>query len=391
MRAMCDIAIQSGTIWSCSESPQSPPSMRLIAPLLRPHGIVGLIICTTTCATGFGPGEHRLLYQQLTSLALQVEQALEYTCIQEATCPRTEAPFTSIETSAEHELDLSEQDAFFSMVSHDLRIPLSIIKGYIELLQVYGCTGKDELYAQQMSLESQASYLKNVMEQVQHMEILVEDLLDLSRLQAGQIKLRPAPLDLLALCQRVAQQMKDRVDQQATEQFVIRCIGPIELPPVWADEHRVRQILENLLENAIKYSPEGGLIEIIVSTLYPFTIDRRLQVEDNAGSLFQLSITIRDHGIGIPPWQQAHVFKPFQRLEQPATRQIAGHGLGLYIVRKLIETMHGSIILKSNEGQGTSVTLTLPIAVAAHPSIAQNQNQPDQTLKPTRLLSAANP
>ena len=387
-RAICDIAIQTGAVWSFMEalhpSPQSP--IRFIAPLWRPRGIVGLVICTTTYATGFGPGEYRLLYQQLAPLALQVEQVLEYICMQQASWlyPHVQADHSyetndsddqatsltrSNSMSVEQEPILSEQDIFFSMISHDLRLPLSIIKGYVGLLQVYGCTGEDEWYAQQLTMESQRSYLKAVMEQVQHMEVLVADLLDLSRLQARQLTLRPTALDLLELCQRVARQMQDRVEQQAAGRFTIRCPGERKLPLVWADEHRVRQILENLLENAIKYSPDGGLIEILVYSTYPFTIGRLLPSEDNVTAHAQegaslISITIRDHGIGIPQWQQALVFKPFQRLEQPATRQIAGLGLGLYIVRKLVEAMHGSIILKSKEGQGTSITLTLPIAMA---------------------------
>ncbi|WP_161977439.1 sensor histidine kinase [Dictyobacter kobayashii] len=174
--------------------------------------------------------------------------------------------------------------------------------------------------------------------------------------------------------------MQDRVEIQAMAHFTIQCLSYVRLPMAWADEHRVQQVLENLLENAIKYSPEGGVIELLV---YP--TDRSLAWEDNIidtteeQGASQISITVRDHGIGIPQWQQSMVFEPFLRLPQSASRQISGVGLGLYIARKLIEAMHGTITLKSSSGQGTSITLTLPIATAAT-SIATAQSTTDKVL-----------
>ncbi|GHO83438.1 hypothetical protein KSZ_14440 [Dictyobacter formicarum] len=374
---MCDIAIQTDSVWRLVRPPgyqtDKKPVHILIAPLKRPGGIVGIIVCTTTDADAFGPGEGQLLSQFLPMLARQVEQALQHLCIvqpyQLDTNPTDASSTLSLLEMDRPEGKLSEQDALLSMIGHDFRAPLSVIKGYIGLLQTYGFTEEDKEAADAISLESQRRYLLSVMEQVQHLEVLVDDLLDLARMQSGHTTLRPGPLDLVPLCQRLARQMQDRVALQETAQFTIQCLSDAELPAAWADEHRVRQILENLLENAIKYSPEGGLIEILVYSNCVFPLADYLLLEDHAlitkAEIPQLCITVRDHGIGIPSWQQSVVFEPFLRLPQPAARQISGVGLGLYIVRKLVEAMDGTIALQSNEGQGTTITLTLPVATTA--------------------------
>jgi two-component system, OmpR family, sensor histidine kinase VicK len=150
----------------------------------------------------------------------------------------------------------------------------------------------------------------------------------------------------------------------------------------------VQQILTNLVENAIKYSPTGGLIEIqahlssncLRSCTCVYCRGNYSETEEifSPHTIFAC-ITVRDQGIGIPHQQQSSLFKPFTRLAHPATRHVSGTGLGLYIARKLVEAMHGQVDLRSSEGRGTAITFTLPVApVAGRLSVAS----------PTSLLAS---
>ncbi|MBO0796899.1 MAG: ATP-binding protein, partial [Ktedonobacteraceae bacterium] len=141
----------------------------------------------------------------------------------------------------------------------------------------------------------------------------------------------------------------------------IHCVIDHHLPHAWADPDRVQQVLTNLIENAIKYSPQGGLVEIIARarrTMHQLSLQ---PLDDQSTTThWKTYITVRDWGIGIPPQMQSSLFKPFKRLEHPLTMHVAGNGLGLYITRQLVEAMGGQIMLTSSEGKGTSVTITLP-------------------------------
>lgn len=127
------------------------------------------------------------------------------------------------------------------------------------------------------------------------------------------------------------------------------------------------------MENAVKYSPDGGLIEVLTSpspvmlkTLSEISLAEMPATEDVAvfKEPLMVQITVRDRGIGIPHDQQSHLFKPFSRLEHALTKDVPGAGLGLYITGKLVEAMGGRVILCSREGEGTSVTFTLPVKPA---------------------------
>jgi signal transduction histidine kinase len=269
---------------------------------------------------------------------------------------------------------VSKQYEIVAEVSHELRVPLAVIKGYAVLLQTYGYRDtSDDVAEEAMSSEQRRHYLAAIVEQVNYLEALVSDLLDVSQLQTGHLALHPAPVEVDALCQSVIKQMSYRADQQQPGCYTFRYQVEDELPPAWADPVRVRQILINLIENAVKYSCNGGQIEIMLHTeqMQEREVDfvQTQQTEMSALSAKKICITIRDGGIGIAQHQQTALFKSFVRLEQALTGSIAGHGLGLYISRKLIEAMDGQLRLTSKEGRGTSVTVTLP-AVYASPVAA---------------------
>ena len=302
-----------------------------IVPLTRPAGLLGFLVCVDTQPNKFLQGEYALLELVVPTLAREVENILATAIIavsQEERKPQTHAV-------------VHEQQTLVSLVGHDLRMPLTAIKGYAGLLQAYGPTHED------MTPELQRHYLDVIMEQTQHMEVLVNDLLDVSRLQSGQLALHCTWVNIVFLCQRVIRVVQDRCEQQQPGKHTLRCRFDTTSTLVWADPDRVRQVLMNLVENAVKYSPDGGLIEVRVRNLAMCS-----------------SITVRDWGLGIPQMQQDSLFHAFQRGERLKQDRISGLGLGLYIVRTLVEAMDGSITLRSSRGNGTNVSFTLPTGLS---------------------------
>ncbi len=360
VNALCDISLQTGIAWSidCVE-PQIYAGLHatgtiIAAPLERPSGILGLLLLTNIHPHAFHNGEYRLLEQYLPTITCQIEDALAQYWRASCASALTEEAGGEKPSSL---TDVQEQSEFIAMVSHDLRIPLSAIKGYIGLLQAYGLPDtQDGSETVEMTAARQRQYLSAMMEQSDHLEMLIGELLDISRMHAGRLIVHVKKIELAPLCQSVARLMQYRVERQEPGRYAIRCTVDPALPPVWADPARVQQVLTNLLENAVKYSPDGGLIEILVHSQHPLSSSACYPVQ----SASNVYVTIRDRGIGIPYQQQSSLFKPFKRLEHASTRGISGTGLGLYISRKLVEAMAGNVLLRSREGQGTSVTFSLP-------------------------------
>jgi signal transduction histidine kinase len=385
VRALCDMAIQTGQVQISKQVSIA------VAPLERPGGILGLILVTDPEA--FSEGEHLLLSGFSTKVAQSLEERLlnlysallrphlmEGKIASQTALQPTDITDGVIITHASDTLEQKEE--FISIVRHELRMPLTSIKGYAALLQAYGIAGN---HVEEMTPARQKRYLATIMEQVDHLEVLISDLLDMTRIQAGRLALHFTQVDVAQLCQRVAELAQQRVDH---EQYLIRCSIDPHLSLAWADPDRLQQVLTNLVENAIKYSPEGGTIELLASA--PDTATTDVVKNGNAvaprvdaretGTPSMLSITICDQGIGISQQHQTLLFQPFSRLEHPATEQVPGAGLGLYIARKLVEAMHGNLALYSSEGEGTCVTLTLPcmpdeystpsLAMRKHPTVA---------------------
>ncbi len=170
---------------------------------------------------------------------------------------------------------------------------------------------------------------------------LIDDLLDVTRLQAGRLELHLEPTDLVALVQRVVARF-----QITTERHRLSLHTSMEHLVVYLDPRRIEQVLSNLINNAIKYSPQGGTIDMSIS-------------EDEEKGLALLSI--RDQGIGIPTHQQANVFGRFVRADNARTYGIGGTGLGLYLCRELIERHGGRIWFESTEGKGSTFFVALPV------------------------------
>lgn len=366
--ALCDIVCQTGAMWEATIRLSDNSTGKLLAlPLTLPDGILGLLLLSYKVPKDFCPGDFPRLQQCLSTVLQYLEKLLR----QDESDPG----------HRQGAARANKQYELVAEVSHELRVPLAVIKGYTVLLQTYGYKdASDEAAVDAMSPEQRRHYLTAIMEQIDYLEVLVSDLLDVSQLQAGHLALHPEPVAVDELCQSVIKQISYRANQQQPGCYTFRYQAQDELPQVWADPVRVRQILINLLENAVKYSPDGGRIEVIVYTEpgrdYEAEPVQTWHLSSPSLPASKLCITIRDGGIGIPQSQQAALFKSFVRLQQPLTSNIAGHGLGLYISGKLIEAMHGQMLLTSNEGQGTCVTFTLPVVAAPAVAAAPHQGQP---------------
>ena len=246
------------------------------------------------------------------------------------------------DVTRERELDRLKSE-FVSVVSHELRTPLTSILGYTELLQ-----------AREFAQNERRELIDTVWKQATHLSNLVEDLLNVSRIDAGRITLTRWVLSLSQLVKELTAQLNKALDQ--SRHRLLLDVSD-RLPPVYADRDRLRQILGNLLSNAIKYSPEGGEIVLHADILrFPPPAAPPLPPEP------AMLITVRDPGIGIPQDELARIFERFYRVDNSNTRKIGGTGLGLAITKALIELHGGRIWVESAPGEGSSFSFTLPLA-----------------------------
>ncbi len=220
---------------------------------------------------------------------------------------------------------------FLANMSHELRTPMTSILGFSSLLeqQVYG-----ELN------ERQKLYVSQIHQSGQHLLTLINEVLDLSKIEAGQMNLHLTPISVDALCQDALTMLGA---QAAAKQLIVHRTVQAGLPSLVADEVRVRQMLLNLLSNAIKFSHEGGEIGL----------EARRDGD-------RLLLTVWDQGVGIPKEQQNQLFQPFRQLDSSLARQYEGTGLGLALTQRLARLHGGIVVLDSEVNQGSRFTITLP-------------------------------
>jgi signal transduction histidine kinase/ActR/RegA family two-component response regulator len=224
---------------------------------------------------------------------------------------------------------------FLAMVSHELRTPLTAIIGYSRLLtrQVHGPLSAKQLEHQEAIFRS-----------AQRLSDLINDLLDVSRLEAGRVELNARPTAVRQVVDQVAAVVA--VAAQAKQIRIDNAVSP-EVPLVNADPSRLQQILVNLVGNGVKFSSSGGLVSV------------------SAGrQRDQVWVSVEDRGVGIPKDELARIWDPFYQVEAPMQRRHGGSGLGLAIVRRLVE-LHGGVVRAESEGEsrGSRFTFTLPVAV----------------------------
>jgi signal transduction histidine kinase len=230
----------------------------------------------------------------------------------------------------EKELDQMKSQ-LLSTVSHELRTPLASIKGFATTL-LRDDVNWDEL--------SRREFLSIINEESDRLSELIGNLLDMSQIEAGTLRVEPEPTDLQPLIRETATEF-----QMMTHDHQITVYLPLDLPPVLADARRARQVVRNLVENAIKYSPDGG----------PITISAEARVDD-------IQVSVTDHGIGIEPQQLEHIFDRFYQVDSASTRKVGGSGLGLSICKAIIEAHEGRIWVASRPGFGSAFHFTFPLA-----------------------------
>ncbi len=238
--------------------------------------------------------------------------------------------WTLREVTADKELERM-RDAFVATVSHELRTPLTSISGFLEMLQ-------DEEHG---IGESGRLYLDVIRRSADRLHQLVEDLLLVAQIEAKRVDLKREAVDLSQIAERAV----EAVRPWASEKQVRILLDANGMAEIHGDERRLAQVMDNLLSNAVKFSRAGGSVRVAI---------------DCDGKTCR--VVVADSGIGIPADEQGHVFSRFYRARTANELAVPGTGLGLAITRALVDQHGGTIELESREGEGTTVTVTLPAA-----------------------------
>lgn len=231
------------------------------------------------------------------------------------------------------ELANRAKSKFLANMSHELRTPLNAIIGFSEIMQqeMFGPLGSNRY----------REYTRDIQDSGRHLLNVIDDILDISKIEAGRYALEDEEVDLAAVLRWSVDIMRART-MDKSQLVRLRMLDP--MPALNADQRAIRQIMLNLLSNAAKFTGEGGNIEVSVFL-------------DGTGDL---SISVRDDGIGIPDDKLAEVMEPFGQVDDTNARQHGGTGLGLPITKSLIEMHGGSFVLESTVGEGTTARMTLP-------------------------------
>ncbi|MBV9508768.1 MAG: ATPase, partial [Caulobacteraceae bacterium] len=236
---------------------------------------------------------------------------------------------------------------FLANMSHELRTPLNAINGFSEIMvaEMFGPLG-DRRYKE---------YAGDILSSGQHLLALINDILDMSKIEAGKMNLKFEPMSLEDVVEDAVRLIKNRAEQTG---LAIKVDLP-NLPDVEADYRAVKQVLLNLLSNALKFTPHGGTV----------TVSAELR-RDGVGDRVRMSVT--DTGIGISPEDLKRLAKPFEQIESQHSKTQQGTGLGLALTKSLVELHNGALELASTPGEGTTVSFTLPLRHTELGGIAVN-------------------
>lgn len=237
------------------------------------------------------------------------------------------------EAHAEVEKALQLRDAFLSIAAHELKTPLTSLYGSLQLIQ-------RRLRQNSSTQERDAHSLQVAIQQARRLNQMIEALLDVSRLEQGQLTITKVPVDLGQLLQRVLHEVQLGLTEHTIESSL-----PSQPVVALGDELRLEQVLQNLLQNAIKYSPQGGAIEVVLKRHMRHGV-----------------IQVRDYGIGMPSSALPHVFKRFYRVQNSTANHIQGAGIGLFVVKEIVTLHGGTVEATSQEGQGSIFTVQLPLS-----------------------------
>lgn len=240
----------------------------------------------------------------------------------------------------EQKVEEEMQSTFISVISHELKTPVSIIKGYAETL------GREDAHWDHATVQEGLTVIG---EEADRLARQIAGLLEVSRLQADGMRMDIGDWSLVSLVEQVVK----RFATQVAGRFMFEMRFPDDFPAVHADYERTRTVVENLISNAVKYSPDGGTIRITG------------RVDDH-----QAIVGVVDQGIGIAPEEQAKLFRRFYRVDNRLRRETQGAGLGLFLSRAIVEAQGGRIWVESQPGRGSRFFFTLPLATPQLPDLS---------------------
>lgn len=229
------------------------------------------------------------------------------------------------------------KSTFTSIVSHELKTPVALIKGYAQTLARPDATWDAETARQSLEV---------IEEEADRLGALINNLLDVSRIQAGGLRLERSDVHVRRLLERVARDYRTQTD---THKIALDL--PAALPLVYGDEERLRQVFTNLLSNAIKYSPDGGVIRI----------GAWQEETQGQGAGRRLVLYVADEGIGIPARELPRIFDRYYRVDSGLRRTAAGVGLGLFLIQAIVEAHQGEVWVRSDVNIGTTIFVALPV------------------------------
>ncbi|GIK59030.1 MAG: GAF domain-containing sensor histidine kinase [Chloroflexi bacterium] len=290
----------------------TPATVQLAVPIQQAGHVTGLITLETQHAREINREDIAFVERLADRAAVAINNAQLYEQINAANQAKSE---------------------FVSLVAHELRVPMTSIKGYADLI-VSGVAGPLN--------EQQTQFLEVIRRNLQRMSTLITDLSDINRIESGKMTFNNKAFDIRETVADVTGSLHERIDaRQQTLDINIED----EVPDVYADPVRIAQVLTNLVSNANKYTPDGGQIFVRVVREPGFA-----------------AVSVRDTGIGISEENQKKLFTQFFRAEDHAVREQPGWGLGLSIVRKMVEAQGGQIRFTSELGKGSTFTFTIPLA-----------------------------
>ena len=309
-------------------------------PVLHGSQIVGAMCVRRKQAGEFSPREVELVTTFARQAAVAIINARLYSEIQEKA--------SQLEVVSRH------KSQFLASMSHELRTPLNAIIGFSEVLL--------DPDMGPFPQEEQQEFLGNILTSGRHLLRLINDILDLSKVEAGKMELHPEPVSLQEVAEGVLSTVKSLA---AKKQLRVEGDVSADLLPAWADPPRLKQILYNLLSNAIKFTPAGGRVSVTarhVAGSRRATGERGSGGEGTPAPQTFLEVSVTDTGIGIPGEHLERIFQEFEQVVDTAHPRQEGTGLGLPLVKKFVELHGGTIRATSTPGRGSTFVFTIPTA-----------------------------
>jgi signal transduction histidine kinase len=304
----------------------------LVVPLVREDRLIGLLVVRRRT-----PGQFHEAIELLQTFATQSALAIQNARLFREIADKSR----QLEAASRHKSE------FLSNMSHELRTPLNAILGFSEVLaeRMFGEVN-----------EKQAEYLQDILASGRHLLSLINDILDLSKVEAGRLELELGRFHLPTALDNALTLVRERATRHG---ITLTQTVDERLRDIVADERKVKQILLNLLSNAVKFTPEGGRVSLTVTA-----------AED------VITIGVSDTGIGIAPEDQAAIFEEFRQVGREDARKQEGTGLGLTLAKKFVELHRGRIWVESRVGQGSTFSFTLPVRLDERGASDQGGGEP---------------